>query len=94
MTVVGSRPAPTCPTWCTADHEAELQRRREMAEDTARSLAADGLFVNPVPDTYRMHTAESGGSWCAPRRRKSAVWSRLRFAGARREPERLAALRI
>ncbi len=60
MTVVGSRPAPTCPTWCTADHEAELQRRREMAEDTARSLAADGLFVNPVPDTYRMHTAEVG----------------------------------
>ncbi len=31
-----------------------------MAEHTAWSLAADGLFVEPVLDTYRMHTAEVG----------------------------------
>ncbi len=50
----------TCPPWCTTDHAAEMQRRREMAEHTAWSLAADGLFVEPVLDTYRMHSAEVG----------------------------------
>ncbi len=31
-----------------------------MAEHTAWLLAADGLFVEPVLDTYRMHSAEVG----------------------------------
>ncbi len=38
----------------------KFRSRREMAEHTAWSLAADGLFVNPVLDTYRMHSAEVG----------------------------------
>ncbi len=59
MTITDDRPT-TCPPWCRADHAADMQRRREMAADTALSLAADGLFVNPVLDTYRMHTAEVG----------------------------------
>ncbi len=50
---------PTCPPWCTTDHEAELQGRREMAADTDRYLGVppgQGLRV----ETYLLHQVEVG----------------------------------
>ncbi len=47
-----------CPPWCRADHEADERRRRESVEATARQLAAEGLHVEPVLDTFRVHTVE------------------------------------
>ncbi len=63
MTITDDRPTTTCPTWCRADHAADLQRRRDVAQDTARDLAAEGLCVEPVLDTYRLHRVEVG---CVP----------------------------
>ncbi len=60
MTVVGSRPATTCPPWCRADHEADERRQYESAQAMARQFAAEGLHVEPVLDTFRMHTLEVG----------------------------------
>ncbi len=49
----------TCPAWCTADHEADERWRQKSVQATARQLAAEGLHVEPVLDTFRVHTVES-----------------------------------
>ncbi len=63
------QPSP-CPPWCTADHEAEMQRRREMAAAVDRQLgvpplrSVDSTEVESgrglVVDTYLLHTVEVG----------------------------------
>ncbi len=53
-------PTTTCPAWCRADHEADERRRLESVAATARQLAAEGLHVEPVLDTFRVHTVEVG----------------------------------
>ncbi len=48
-----------CPTWCRADHAADMQRRREMAAEVDRQLGVlpgQGLVV----DTYLLHQVEVG----------------------------------
>ncbi len=55
MTITDDR-STTCPAWCRADHEADERRRRESVQATVRLLAADGLHVEPVLDTFRVHT--------------------------------------
>ncbi len=57
--LIDDRPTATCPAWCRADHEADERRRRESVQATARQLAAEGLHVQPVLDTFRVHTVES-----------------------------------
>ncbi len=52
-------PSP-CPTWCRADHEADERRRLESVRATARQLAAEGLQVEPVLDTFRVHRVDVG----------------------------------
>ncbi len=52
------QPSP-CPTWCRADHAADMQRRREMAAEVDRQLGVppgQGLVV----ETYLLHTVEVG----------------------------------
>ncbi len=63
------QPAP-CPPWCTVDHEAELQRRREMAEEVDRYLGVPPLRSvgstevesgqGFVVETYLLHRVEVG----------------------------------
>ncbi len=53
-------PGATCPPWCRADHEADERRRFEGVQATARQLAAEGLLVEPVLDTFRVHRVEVG----------------------------------
>ncbi|MDP9466769.1 MAG: hypothetical protein M3P31_05970 [Actinomycetota bacterium] len=58
MTLTDDRPT-TCPPWCTVDHAAELQRRREMAAEVDRQLGVPpggGLLV----ETYLLHRVEVG----------------------------------
>ncbi len=50
----------TCLAWCRADHEADERRRLESVQVTARQLAAEGLLVEPVLDTFRVHRVEVG----------------------------------
>ncbi len=53
------RPTTTCPTWCRADHAADMQRRREMAAEVDRQLGVppgQGLLV----DSYLLHQVEIG----------------------------------
>ncbi len=51
---------PTCPPWCTADHAADMERRREVAEAVVRRLAAEGLHRSPMVETYLLHQVEVG----------------------------------
>ncbi len=49
----------TCPPWCTTDHAADMQRRREMAAEVDRQLGVppgEGLLV----ETYLLHQVEIG----------------------------------
>ncbi len=39
---------------------ADERRRRASVQATVRQLAAEGLHVEPVLDTYRLHSAEVG----------------------------------
>ncbi len=52
-------PTRTCPAWCRADHAADMQRRREMAEEVDRQLGVppgQGFVV----ETYLLHQVEVG----------------------------------
>ncbi len=55
----------TCPTWCRADHAADMQRRREMAAEVDRQLG-----VPPVKGCWSTAICctrlRSGGCRCAP----------------------------
>ncbi len=70
MSITDDRPTTTCPSWCRADHEAEMQRRREMAAEVDRYLGVPPLRLVSSPmgelgqgfvvETYLLHTVEVG----------------------------------
>ncbi len=49
MTITDDRPTTACPPWCTADHEVELQGRREMAAEVDRYLGLPPLRLVSSP---------------------------------------------
>ncbi len=63
------QPSP-CPTWCRADHAADMQRRREMAAEVDRYLGVPPLRSVSSPmrepgqgllvETYLLHQVEVG----------------------------------